>query len=945
MSDDKSSVEVSDEDAASHANKPSDETRDDGASETHENASQASGSEETNQYDGGAHYNFDTDYAIIADVIDIHESTTSIYIDQISLDNKARLSPLFESVPANRVQIEFSDFDPDSRLIEKTLETLRDNRVLVVRGALYEAVLGLARHAGNELAPGMPVEQLIGAQVKSSTLDKLIRQAEGNKQERPGSAPGAASPAPKAVSGALRISDVLHECPSDSVIVCDLLKIAPAFRQTAINELCVVLRDPRSGPELTALATHQNYVIVYVDRRIDERAISDDIHDLLALSEHDENLLVFNSIVRRLKVTDEFKKTFERQLLQPGNAHIWGRQPDDRFNKLKSLSETEFQQLLLQKSNELDQLNEQASAQQESEKVLKSKLERATGLTSDRQTENRSLSAGVQDPKSLSEELSRYILLCVVRFEGITLLDLDLLMRSFLGNASRTVREKVVVAEETVDTWEADEQETDSEEEPSKKTATKYAYEVHESRRNLRDEYERLADDLLHNLGLAVRNERVEFTKTTDRAVAEALLQERLPKFVSSVLFRIDQEEPLLFTLEPHLAQVLTGTYVSFLEAQNEAVSLDHLTSLLNALWVADEFGGEDHFNKIFAEKASLVLFRLLEKEGTRGLVQSVLASVLRQELDNKKAVMFLFLVGRLNISPFFKTLFWIKRFVFEVPRSKSWFSKITLAQLADPQSSWRRIDAPMVLSEIANWVPRDMRQVHEQDARATLLVVPCFMLTTHLDDIKPRDRGQIDVLLPFFDLHHADGLYEDVDAALDLVLRPVTGPWLLEDLASLEKVVRRNWGIKDQAIDPGLDLPAGGGAKAFQHDFSHLMKLQPKIIFEIGCGQKSRYLRIACMLVEAIALFLDDFETTDTSRRSAVDALLQKVCSHLDDVTLLALNREVFEIQRALSKRPIGDEWRYRSAKLIVNTLHHYHKSTYRQRPQASGRANEFKR
>ena len=141
---------------------------------------------------------------------------------------------------------------------------------------------------------------------------------------------------------------------------------------------------------------------------------------------------------------------------------------------------------------------------------------------------------------------------------------------------------------------------------------------------------------------------------------------------------------------------------------------------------------------------------------------------------------------------------------------------------------------------------------------------------------LKHRDVGKIECLVPFFDLQSEGGLFPLVNDALDILTRKVNGEWILFELGSLESMVASKWFVNSRT---GFIFNDHDNSDRYLSSiFPVLTSLESSLSSEAWAGGVARRLSIALLLIEGVALFVDDFGGNASEKKAAAEKLANRV-------------------------------------------------------------------
>lgn len=829
-----------------------------------------------------------------------------------------RLIPVFDELRPNDFQ-KFIGSSIDKSLLESSICTLKQRRFIVVRGSIYEASSGFAIYACSQLnLTSAPQEMKTTVGAESSILREILdlEQKSTNLHQNPHATPISSG-------GFLRLEDVFLRCPADRVNCFDVSKVNPEYRATAVDEILTIIEGERSSSPLTALQEQNKYLVLFVDYASDRRGRLSGNSCTLEFTPEIEDKLIYHFATTKMPIDDGFKKLFSKQILDADKRYIWGKNPNERYESIKSQSADRFGAEIDSKDDKLENRTKTA---------LENQLKEQLGLLNQTLEQNKIGNGNTQNRKIITREICKYILLFLCKFEELTLLQLDQLMSEFLSDDYIVLQERFISSELVVSNIDNQSQELYALDDRKNSNDIKIEYQYKDIKYHIYSEYINYADELFDNLSISVENHKIEFTSPLARKTAEQLLGKYFPRFISNVLFNTSIQKLIIFKLDEELAQTLAYEYADFLSAQKPEISLHYLTEMLNHLWRSDQSTNSNAFNKLFAERVSLILLKLLEESHSKPLVNAVLNSILENNIPDEKATTFLYLIGRLNFSSNFDTYRWVKRFIFEVGRPTSAHCKVTIALLADPYSNWNSHTSHSILCEVSSWLPEQLDNVHGMDGRATLLEIPLYIFSFQLNKLKSKQREDIGSLIPFFDFGTKNELYQDIESVLKILLAAPTGQWLHNELPVLEKIVSRNWDLTAPVFSDNENR--------YEEDdliilglFPHLSLLQNGIVEERACGEKTSILRVSCIFIELITAYALCKSYTNFQETPAIWHLLEKLSFQLSQKRLYNLYKQIFEIQNVLKKHTGNSSLRYQTAKYIANTLYTHHKNEHRKR------------
>ena len=444
---------------------------------------------------------------------------------------------------------------------------------------------------------------------------------------------------------------------------------------------------------------------------------------------------------------------------------------------------------------------------------------------------------------------------------------------------------------------------------------------------SLVDVYRTQSDSLLNMIDVGQADDgKLAFIPANKRDVACSFVRQRLPLFADRLVADQSISQAVMFHAPDDIAERIAEVYSAYLlkqSAPNRTAILINWMSHL-AFTVLDLKGDEtdDDENSlretwvvallqsalrpVFAQRMALLFLRLLRTPETQGLVDDALEYFMNEgRIDRGRFDLILDFVRALGHSPNFDSLFWIKRILAEGHEQAKARALRMLAGALEQSSGWLGEAGQNVLSAISVWLPEDAKTIDNVNNQAAVLLTPRLSFHMAASRLRQRDVGKVDRLVPFFDIHSANGLFPLADKALEILTKKIDGEWILFELGSLEGMVSAKWGLDAQYINlDAQDNLAASDSNIFSI-FPNLIKLESSLCSIDWDGGVAQCLSVALLVIESAALFIDDFGSRSSSRKNAAQALASAIMSTFqrrdDSRAAYSLYKQVYRIHAAL--------------------------------------------
>ena len=328
----------------------------------------------------------------------------------------------------------------------------------------------------------------------------------------------------------------------------------------------------------------------------------------------------------------------------------------------------------------------------------------------------------------------------------------------------------------------------------------------------------------------------------------------------------------------------------------------------------------------VFAERMSLLFIRLLRSSETGTLIDEALDYLMTEaQIDEARFRLILEFVRALGPSQNFDSLFWIKRILAEGNEPAKARALRMLAGGLEHTAGWLGERGQDLLGSIRCWLPDKLKSIEGFNNQAAVLLTPRLSFHIASSRIKQREFGTLDRLVPFFDLQYLTGVSPFAGAALEILTLKVTGDWILFELGTLETMVAARWGIS--ALEPDPDESGAPEVDAISFYFPHLGFLEKALHSESWDDGVAQRLSLALILIEGVAVFIDNFGPGDSVQKTAVRNLLDEITSRYklrdDAKEAYALYQQVYRIYSALMRCTDRSDRRRGAAKYVGDHLY----------------------
>jgi hypothetical protein len=431
--------------------------------------------------------------------------------------------------------------------------------------------------------------------------------------------------------------------------------------------------------------------------------------------------------------------------------------------------------------------------------------------------------------------------------------------------------------------------------------------------------------------------------------VARDFFHSQRPIQAGDFLIRQTLDRLMLFNAPIHIAEQLADRYVEYASRlgsieQRVFVSLcfDHLTRgfideqfpsfgennrnsgipALKLLFQAFAHSPRDRTQallKAYAERACLLLNRLLSGAATKDLVDHALNRIMDEGDGSDKFDLVLKLVRNLRRHKDFDTLRWLKRLLAQGDDDAK---RSALEFLAGGIERGSDEERAVLIESLRSWVPTADKAAFLNNQTAALLA-PRVAMHRAFARTKDRDHGKVDQLAPLFDLGREQGVTPEFFAAIDLLTVPVDGPWIGIDLDFLEHLVDARWGLDGLPNSLSIQSAYSIGKRRMG-----LFILDERFSGQSLTEADTRQFVLVALFVEAVAMLLGNPSTADPKRMNVMKLSFERIGSRLSRDALYSSYRCAYRFAERLKEATSASaQRRSRCARWLGEVLYQLYK------------------
>lgn len=704
--------------------------------------------------------------------------------------------------------------------------------------------------------------------------------------------------------------DQMEKVELHSITILDVSSLPFDDGKNVMESIIRHIGEGNLRPISRALAEREQYLVLWIGLERDTYACRI-IQGAggVKVEELQEAHLLATSAIRRSKVTTELTTQLIEQLSLTGGRSPWGENPHQRIEEV-------FRQLqngtLETKIKEyMTVVKDPQRAEAEYTKELEDLFADVYGGNKQRPPPGDSSFC-----REVDRAMARYLLPLLTTFTEITISDLNKLMKLLLEGEVETIRYRAEGASGS--TFKQSKGARSEETESTEQAQAQAPFEV--QRIDMTDAYFDRIDELLDRIDCRAQPDgQLRFSPANKRLYARSVVHQKLPVFRESVVIDKTITRGALLQVHGHLANQLADEYVKHLVAQPSDIRRATLFGWMNKLASVAErdYSGSDVTvaRAALSERIGKLLDRLVEIPGSRSLVDEALNVLVSDEhgLGERFDVVLDF-VRHLHGSPNFSTLFWLKRLLSEGDLKTKTKCLRVIASMLDSGSAWSKSPYSPVLSEIAEWLPKETQTVDGVNSQAAALLAPRIAFHLAASRTRPLVKGEAEYLPPLFDARQPDLRFRETEIAAEIFGHPATGNWLMSEVQSIDNLVSARW-------------PGSTGAKRVS-----LLDLEPRLS-QIGkagegSGDVARRLCNVVLFTEAVSLFVPDVNDNSEARCRVAQEVIGVFGQAMSKVDLKASFRQAYRLHERIAREELPSHPQRRlSARLVGNVLYRIHK------------------